>query len=86
MAPDVDTAYPLRLCCHVRRVQVPVDHITLHKASRLGMENPMMLDDQDMRCTTGIMLRSITAAGWKQARVQSVKTSEYNAASEREPS
>jgi hypothetical protein len=62
MELDVETACPPRLHSHVRRIQVPVDHIAVYKASRLGVETPIVLDYQIMHCTTDIVSRSTDVA------------------------
>jgi hypothetical protein len=62
MELDVETACPPRLHSHVRRIQVPVDHIAVYEASRLGVESPIVLDYQIMHCTTDIVSRSTDVA------------------------
>jgi hypothetical protein len=63
LEPDVETACPPRLHRHVRRIQVPVDHIAVYKASRLGVENPIVLNLQTVHRATSIVSRS-TESRW----------------------
>jgi hypothetical protein len=86
MEPDVETACPPRLHRHVRRIQVPVDHIAVFKASRLGVGNPIVLNHQIMRRTTDIVSRStgVAQSRWFGTTLACslVKTRECNAASD----
>lgn len=65
---------------HVRLVQVPVDHIRVHKGNRLGTTDPIMDAHWSMQCAHGIVSHSIDATLRDHARLG--MTGGCNAASE----